>query len=274
MPANNLLCGLVLATIRCAVSELGGVSEFKEKAKDLKLIPLDPRDSCYTNTLILDLDETLIYSRDFKYRGEGDFWYCRECEDGRFKSFPSQLREGVIETLIALKEEGWELIIWTAGVDSYGEAIKEYLESKKHGKKEVKIAAVVGSDTSGGSAKDIRRLCDEKGSRRLGSRHLDSMLIVDNKPEYCYPSENTIGIRSWYGYNPVLPKHAEMDLQELKNQDAVPPFSDPKHGSDEGEAMRQLKYLLNNFSGRRVTVERYQISVLPWTRVSENGVLP
>ena len=213
-------------------------------------IPLDDRHPKYTKTLFLDLDETLVYTA-VHYSGPGAFHFPNE------EGVPlvGQLREGVIETLRALQKgtaggDRWELIIWTAGRNWYGQSIATYLQARR-----VVIAHVIGKERSGRhSKKDITRMISE-------TRPLDSMLIVDNRPEKCYPPQNTIGIRSWYGYGRFLPRHIIANLEKQELISPSPPsellLTWPTSGPDGGEAMRQLKVVLDELHGQSITSERY-----------------
>lgn len=150
---------------------------------------LPARPAYYKKTLFMDLDETLVYARE------------REVE----------IRQNVVETLIQLEKEShpmvdeqlprWELILWTAGSLGHAQWVYRALTAKG-----VKIAHVFSNESCGrlsGFEGEVFQPCikDISDKRFKKDRPLNTMYIVDNASEFCWPATNTIGIRSWYGNN-------------------------------------------------------------------------
>ena len=270
MNPSNLLFGVLLTVIRFQLSDaLNGADR----------IPLDDRHPDYTKTLVLDLDETLVHGKDRIYRSQ-----MKEC-DGK-ESFPLEmdkegryiycvhLRDGVVETLQNLEKgkpggDRWELIIWTSGVELYAKGIRDHLQ-KRHG---IKISHVIDRETSRGemkegekdrtdlgTTKDLRRLINADSGKDPNPRTLETMVIVDNCPEKCYPGENTIGIRSWYGYKEDIPQWLKAYIATVQGPERSLTWSIVGH--DGGEAMKQLKVELDELSGKRITLERLEEKLL------------
>ena len=248
MNASNLLFGVLLTVIRF---------QFSEALKGVDLINLAPRKPDYTKTLILDLDETLIHGYQSRECDGKESFQIKINYLGHPYSYCIDLREGVVETLNNLEKgipEGdrWELVIWTAGSNDYADKIMEYLQKQKG----ITISHVIGKETSLGGMKgeekhrfkDIRRLINADSGKDQNPRTLETMVIVDNKPEHCYPGENTIGICTWWGYNEEIP-------QWFKNR-VERSYTGSISGHDGGEAMKQLKVELDELTGKRITLER------------------
>lgn len=209
-----LLCGLVLSSISFPTNEA---------ARDPLTDPgLNPRNQDrYDKTLVLDLDETLVYTRN-PWEGV-------------------QIRDNAVETLKYLESTGWEIIFWTAGSQDYADAIKNIF--RRAG---VTISGVLSSDhcerikKSDGYVhfiKDVARLVDDVQEPEQGldvdpSRPLHSIVIVDNNAQDAYPKENVLEIHSWFGNYP-----SRADEPYIKR---------PKCNSGPDKAMLQMREVLDS----------------------------
>ena len=260
MNANNLLFGVLLTVIRF---------QFLEAHKGVDLIKLTPREPHYTKTVVLDLDETLVFAYDSDECDGKESFPIKIGDLEHSESFCVHLRDGVVETLKHLEEgtpggDRWELIIWTAGSNDYADKIVEYL--RKQG---IEIAHAIGRETSmgevkegekdqteKGTIKDIRRLINADSGTDPNPRTLEKMVIVDNRPENCYPGENTIGIDSWYGFHEKSHRQLMYDLRWEEWDDLERSETGSIFGPDEGKAMKQLKVELDELAGKEITLER------------------
>ena len=170
MSAFNLLCGLVLLLISL------------QNTKSVHDLDLRPRNSRkYKKTLVVDLDETLIYSYP--------------------PTRPSQIRKDAVKTLRHLESTGWELIFWTAGTQQYADRIARQFRTSYHVPVSHDVLSkdhcerIVGRDRNVHYKKNVSRLVSR-------TRPLHSIVIVDNNAQYAYPKENVLEIHSWYGYDP------------------------------------------------------------------------
>eukprot|EP01117_Protostelium_nocturnum_P020031 TRINITY_DN883_c0_g1_i1.p1 TRINITY_DN883_c0_g1~~TRINITY_DN883_c0_g1_i1.p1 ORF type:complete len:285 (+),score=76.60 TRINITY_DN883_c0_g1_i1:96-950(+) len=135
-------------------------------------------------TLILDLDETLVHS-SFKPIPNPDFVVPIEIEDQVHNIFVVK-RPGV-ETFMKEVGKHYEVVVFTAGVSKYANAVLDLLDIHK-----VVTGRLFREHCTvyrGNYVKDLNRV----------GRELKSCIIVDNSPaSYLFHTENAVPVESWF----------------------------------------------------------------------------
>ncbi|KAK8819015.1 hypothetical protein WA538_001595 [Blastocystis sp. DL] len=145
----------------------------------------------YRHTLILDLDETLIYS--CRYSDLSLMVPSLESvgvtilRDNRYVSFYVYKRPYLDRFLDAVCE-WYDVIVFTAGEKPYADAVLNVIDPKGRVKKRLyKDDCIL---VNGSVVKRVETAC----------RNLSSAIIIDNNPEcYRFDKANAIAISSWYG---------------------------------------------------------------------------
>jgi RNA polymerase II subunit A small phosphatase-like protein len=135
-------------------------------------------------TLILDLDETLVHS-SFKAIPNPDFVVPIEIEDQVHNIFVVK-RPGV-ETFMKACGQKYEVVVFTAGVSKYANAVLDLLDIHKvvSGRLFREHCTVY----RGNYVKDLNRV----------GRDIRHTIIVDNSPaSYLFHTENAVPVESWF----------------------------------------------------------------------------
>ncbi|PWA61213.1 haloacid dehalogenase-like hydrolase (HAD) superfamily protein [Artemisia annua] len=163
-------------------------------------IPLPPLKAPDLKTVVLDLDETLVHSvlaNGLPPPGGYDF-VVRPLLDGERVTFYVVKRPFVDEFLEFLSVNGFEIVVFTAGIEEYAALVLEKLDKK----------GVISHKLYRASCKE----CDGRFVKDLSGlgRDLKRAVIVDDNPNsYSLQPENAIPIR------PFVDDFGDVELKKL-----------------------------------------------------------
>ncbi|KAL4290800.1 hypothetical protein GQ457_14G008960 [Hibiscus cannabinus] len=152
--------------------------------KDQHLLP--PLVTGKKRTVVLDMDGTLVHSKEDPPPPSYDFMITPNASNGVPKNFYVLKRPGVDEFLEAISEK-YEVVVFTAGMEAYASLLLDVLDPK----------GLISHRLYRDSCRKLDKKKFAKDLSELG-RELDNVVIVDDIPRmYCLQPENGIPIKKF-----------------------------------------------------------------------------